>query len=111
MIIYLNKEDMRSYALTKDVTWETIELEVPDDFVGGGKYYDLKSKKWIDDKPSNTNEDYFQILQRKHDLMTQRNYHYEEMQICNALDEKEKARQHAIKIREIDVELGEIKNG
>lgn len=49
MIIYVNTEDMRSYALTQNVTWKTIEVEVPDDFVGGGKRYDLETQTWIDD--------------------------------------------------------------
>lgn len=49
MIIYVNTEDMRSYALTQNVTWETIAVEVDDDFVGGGKRYDLDAQTWIDD--------------------------------------------------------------
>lgn len=49
MIIYVNTEDMRSYALTPNVEWETIEVEVSDDFLGGGKRYDLDTQTWIND--------------------------------------------------------------
>lgn len=51
MIIYVNKEDMRSYALTQNVVWDTIRVEVPDDFSGGAKTYDPETENWIDDPP------------------------------------------------------------
>lgn len=47
--IYLNKADMRSYSTSSNTVWDTIELQVPSDFEGGGKFYDLESKTWIDD--------------------------------------------------------------
>lgn len=58
MIIYVNKEDLRSYSLTRNVTWDVIEVEVDDDFQGGGKTYNLKSKAWDLDIPPHLEEEY-----------------------------------------------------
>lgn len=49
MIIYVNTENYREYANTPEVIWETIPVEVPDDFVGGATY-DPKTKTWSKDK-------------------------------------------------------------
>lgn len=60
MKVYVWTGDYRSYGSSQDL-WggNTIEVEVPDDFIGGGKTYDPVAKVWITDPPHvPTHEDY-----------------------------------------------------
>jgi len=52
MIVYVYRQDYRSYGSSPDV-WggDVIPVEVPDDFSGGGKTYDPSSGTWIPDPP------------------------------------------------------------
>lgn len=80
--IYLNKEDMRSYALSSDVAWETIELDVPDDFEGGDKYYDLVLQKWVDDGVQKISQDEIIAFEKKLRVLNkQRKLEFIELQI------------------------------
>lgn len=50
MIIYVNKNDYRSYGFSPDL-WggDVIEVEVPDDFSGGNKTYNSENGEWATD--------------------------------------------------------------
>lgn len=51
MKIYLWKGDYRSYGFSPSL-WggNTLEIEVPDNFNGGNKTYDLDTKAWVVDE-------------------------------------------------------------
>lgn len=52
MIIFVSKEDYRSFGFSPDLwSGNTIQVEVPDGFSGGGKTYDPASGVWVLDPP------------------------------------------------------------
>lgn len=52
MIIYVNTGDYRSFGFSPDLwSGNTLRVEVPDDFSGGGKTYDPALGVWIPDPP------------------------------------------------------------
>lgn len=60
MIIYVWKNDYRSYGFSSDV-WggDVLKVEVPDNFSGGNKTYSPDTGEWITDLPYiPTHEDY-----------------------------------------------------
>lgn len=58
MIIYVNKNDLRSYGSSPEM-WggNTLKVEVPNDFTGGAKTYDPINKIWFDDQPYEETEE------------------------------------------------------
>lgn len=112
MIIYLNKGDMRSYALTPNVDWEAIEVEVSDDFVGGGKRYDLDTQTWIDDvvEPLTQQEiDYIEKQQIIYELETEKNKRSTSMMKNSLLGKTEEAKADAKRLDAIDFEIESLK--
>ncbi|MEX3020226.1 tail fiber assembly protein [Kluyvera sp. STS39-E] len=59
MIIYVSTDNYRSISYSPIPGWETIQVEVPDNFSGGNKTYNPETGNWITDPPYvPTHEDY-----------------------------------------------------